>query len=109
MWKPVPGVSYDEVPTSRPPPTTEQQVLGERRPSGGVLQKLDGGRGPGRGVFHAVDCEEAPAGAPKLTLGQALGAAEHRGSRLCFLRGVGSVAAQLLWWAGCSLLKRVTS
>ncbi|MFH8470401.1 hypothetical protein [Streptomyces sp. NPDC017991] len=41
---------------------------------GWVLQKLDGGRGTGRGVIHAVDCEEAPAGAPKLTLDQALDA-----------------------------------
>lgn len=36
------------------------------RPSGWVLQKLDGGSGPGRGVVHAVDCEEAPSGAPWL-------------------------------------------
>ncbi|MFF7046542.1 DUF6233 domain-containing protein [Streptomyces massasporeus] len=97
MWKPVPGVSYDDIPTSRPPPpTTEQQILGERRPSGWVLQKLDGGRGPGRGVFHAVDCEEAPAGAPKLTLGQALDVAEHPGTRLCSLRGAGSIATMVL-------------
>ncbi|GHC93978.1 DUF6233 domain-containing protein [Streptomyces violaceochromogenes] len=97
MWKPVPGVSYDDVPTSRPPPTTEQQIPGERRPSGWVLQKLDGGRGPGLGVFHAVGCEEAPAGAPKLTRGQALDVAEHPGARLCFLRG----AAQVLWRRSC--------
>ncbi|MFJ6556812.1 DUF6233 domain-containing protein [Streptomyces luteogriseus] len=90
MWKPVPGISYDDVPTSRPPPTTEQQILGERRPSVWVLQKLDGGRGPGRGVFHAVDCE-APAGAPKLTLGQAPDAAEHPGTGLCSLRGAAQV------------------
>lgn len=86
--KPVPGVSYDDVPTIRlPPPSTEQQILGERRPSGWVLQKLDGGRGPGRGVIHAVDCEEAPAGAPVLTLDKALDAAEHPGTRLCALCG----------------------
>ncbi|MFE2611590.1 DUF6233 domain-containing protein [Streptomyces mirabilis] len=91
--KPVPGVSYDGVPTTRlPPPTTAQQILGERRPSGWVLQKLDGGRGPGRGVIHAVDCEEAPTGAPKLTLDKALDAAEQPGTRLCSLC---SAAAEL--------------
>ncbi|MFF7489477.1 DUF6233 domain-containing protein [Streptomyces luteogriseus] len=62
-----------------------------------MLQKLDGGRGPGRGGFHAADCEEAPAGAPKLTLGQALDAAEHPGTRLCSLRG----AAQVLKRRSC--------
>jgi hypothetical protein len=91
--KAVPGVSYHDVPTTRlPPPSTEQRILGERRPSGWVLQKLNGGRGPGRGVIHAVDCDEAPAGAPKLTLDQALDAAEHPGTRLCSLC---SAAAEL--------------
>ncbi|MFD4413474.1 DUF6233 domain-containing protein [Streptomyces sp. NPDC058476] len=46
----------------------------------------------GRGVIHAVDCEEAPAGAPKLTLDKALDAAEHPGTRLCSLC---SAAAEL--------------
>jgi hypothetical protein len=86
--KPVPGVSYDDVPTTRlPPPSTAQQILGERRPSGWVLQNLDGGRGPGRSVIHAVDCEEASTGAPVLTLDKALDAAEHPGTRLCSLCG----------------------
>lgn len=70
-----------------PPPTTEQQILGGCRPSGWVLQKLDGDRGPGRGIIHAVDCEEAPAGAPVLTLDKALDAAEHPGTQLCSLCG----------------------
>ncbi|MFG3518609.1 DUF6233 domain-containing protein [Streptomyces bobili] len=83
--KPVPGVSYDDVPTTRLPPTTGQQILGERRPSGWVLQKLNGGRDAGRGIIHAVDCEEAPDGAPKLILDKALDAAEHPGTRLCSL------------------------
>ncbi|MFI1702590.1 DUF6233 domain-containing protein [Streptomyces bobili] len=90
--KPVPGVSYDDVPTTRLPPTTEQQILGERRPSGWVLQNLNGGRDPGRGIIHAVDCEEAPDGAPKLILDKALDAAEHPGTRLCSLC---SAAAEL--------------
>lgn len=86
--KPVPGASYDGVPTTRlPPPTTEREILGPRRPSGWVLQKLDGGRGPALGVIHAVDCEEAPAGTPRLTLDQALDTAEHPGTRLCSLCG----------------------
>ncbi|MFF4020710.1 DUF6233 domain-containing protein [Streptomyces sp. NPDC001843] len=49
------------------------------------MQKLDGGYGPGRGVVHAVDCEEAPAGAPLPTLDQTLDAAKHPGTRLCSL------------------------
>jgi hypothetical protein len=62
--KPVPGTSYDDVPTTRlPPPSPERVILGPRRPTAWVLQKMDGGRGPDRGVIHAVDCEEAPAGA----------------------------------------------
>jgi hypothetical protein len=56
----------------------EQQVLGECRPSGWVLLKLSVGRGPDRGVIHAVDCEEAPAEAPALTLDKALDAAERQ-------------------------------
>lgn len=86
--RPVDGVSYDAVPTEyleRPSPV--QEALGPRRPSGWVLVKA-GGRGPGRGgVVHAVDCEEAPAGAPVLPLGRALDAAEQPGVRLCSLCG----------------------
>ncbi|MGW5666290.1 DUF6233 domain-containing protein [Streptomyces sp. NPDC003758] len=44
-----------------------------------MLQKLK----RGRGIIHAVDCEEAPAGAPVLALDKALDAAEHPGTRLC--------------------------
>ncbi|MFC9626278.1 DUF6233 domain-containing protein [Streptomyces sp. NPDC056930] len=85
--RPVDGVSYDAVPTEYlEPPTVVQQALGPRRPSGWVLAKT-GGRGPGRGVVHAVDCEEAPAGAPVLTLDRALDAAQHPGTRLCSLCG----------------------
>ncbi|MFM9681714.1 DUF6233 domain-containing protein [Streptomyces brasiliscabiei] len=86
--KPVDGVSYDDVPTERlENPSAVREILGPRRPSGWVLQKMGGGRGPGRGVVHAVDCDEAPAGAPPLTLDQALDAAEHPGVRLCALCG----------------------
>lgn len=46
-----------------------------------------GGRGPSRGVVHAVDCTEAPPGAPVLTLDQALDAAQHPGTRLRSLCG----------------------
>ncbi|PAZ16366.1 hypothetical protein CLM62_08585 [Streptomyces sp. SA15] len=81
--RPVGGVSYDAVPTERlEKPWTVREILGPRRPFGWVLQKLDGGRGPGRGVIHAFDCDEAPAGAPLLTLDEALDAAEHPGTRL---------------------------
>ena len=85
--RPVEGVSYDAVPTEYlEPPSLVQQALGPRRPSGWVLAKV--GRGPGRnGVVHAVDCEEAPAGAPVLPLDQALATAEQPGVRLCALCG----------------------
>jgi hypothetical protein len=54
--RPIDGVSYDDVPTTRlPPPPIEREILGPRRPSGRVLAKT-GGRGPERGVAHAVDC-----------------------------------------------------
>ncbi|GGX29616.1 DUF6233 domain-containing protein [Streptomyces chryseus] len=86
--RPVDGVSYEEVPTEyQEPPTVVQQVLGPRRPSGWVLAKAGGRGGPDRGVVHAVDCEEAPAGAPVLTLDRALDAAQHPGTRLCSLCG----------------------
>ncbi|NJP53502.1 hypothetical protein HCJ93_26415 [Streptomyces sp. SBST2-5] len=86
--KPVPGVSYEDVPTTRlSPPPAEREILGPRRPSGWVMAKA-GGRGSGRGgVVHAVDCDEAPAGAPVLTLERALDAAEQPGVRLCSLCG----------------------
>ncbi|WP_229900864.1 hypothetical protein [Streptomyces capoamus] len=50
--KPAPGVSYDDVPTTRlPPPPAEREILGPRRPSGWMLQKLE----RGRGITHAVE------------------------------------------------------
>jgi hypothetical protein len=85
--RPAEGVSYDEVPTEYlPKPSVVDQVLGPRRPSGWVLAKA--GHGPGRGgVVHAVDCDEAPAGAPVLTLERALDVAQQPGVRLCSLCG----------------------
>ncbi|CCK32979.1 hypothetical protein BN159_p108 (plasmid) [Streptomyces davaonensis JCM 4913] len=86
--RPVDGVSYDGVPTERlDAPSTVREILGPRRPSGWVLQKLEGGRGAGRGIIHAIDCEEAPTRAPLLALDQALDAAEHPGVQLCSLCG----------------------
>ncbi|MGF3135562.1 DUF6233 domain-containing protein [Streptomyces albidoflavus] len=87
--RPVDGVSYDAVPTEYlSPPSPVEEALGPtRRPSGWVLAKA-GGRGPARGgVVHAVDCEEAPAGAPVLPLTRALDVAEQPGVRLCSLCG----------------------
>lgn len=86
--RPVDGVSYDQVPTEYlPRPSVVDQVLGPRRPSGWVMAKT-GGRGPGRGgVVHAVDCDEAPAGAPVLPLERALDVAQQPGVRLCSLCG----------------------
>jgi hypothetical protein len=94
--RPVEGVSYDGVETTRlPPPSTQQQILGPRRASGWVLAKK-GGRGPGRGVVHAVDCDEAPIGAPVLTWERALDMAEQPGVRLCSLCGAAAELDSLL-------------
>ncbi|MEV7130599.1 DUF6233 domain-containing protein [Streptomyces sp. NPDC093260] len=86
------GVSHDAVPTDYlKPPSPVQETLGLRRPSGWVLAKTDS-RGPGRGgVVHAVDCDEAPAGAPALPLDRALDAAEQPGVRLCSLCGAAAI------------------
>ncbi|WP_442813041.1 DUF6233 domain-containing protein [Streptomyces sp. NBC_01343] len=43
--------------------------------------------GPGRGTVNAVDCAEAPAVAPVLTLEHALDVAQHPETRLCSLCG----------------------
>ncbi|NNN31884.1 hypothetical protein HLK59_16215 [Streptomyces sp. S3(2020)] len=95
--EPVDGVSYDDVPTSRlAPPPIEREILGPRRPPGWVLQKLDGRRGPDRGVVHAPDCDEAPQGAPVLTVDQALDAAEKAGVRMCTLCGAAQELEPLL-------------
>ncbi|MEU3955223.1 DUF6233 domain-containing protein [Streptomyces achromogenes] len=86
--RPVDGVAYDQVPTEYlPKPSLVEQALGPSRPSGWVMAKA-GGRGPGRGgVVHAVDCDEAPAGAQVLTLERALDVAQQPGVRLCSLCG----------------------
>ncbi|MFB7918123.1 DUF6233 domain-containing protein [Streptomyces sp. NPDC056061] len=82
--RPVEGVEYGQVPTERLVwPSVVDELLDNRRPSGWVLQKLGGRRGPGQAVVHAVDCEEAPPGAPVLSLDRALNTAERPGVRLC--------------------------
>ncbi|MFJ8301274.1 DUF6233 domain-containing protein [Streptomyces sp. NPDC094447] len=86
--RPVDGASYDEVPTEHlPQPTAVQRILGPPRPRGWVLQKLGDRRGPAQGVIHAVDCDEAPRGAPTLGWEQALATARRPGVRLCTLCG----------------------
>ncbi|MFC9343676.1 DUF6233 domain-containing protein [Streptomyces sp. NPDC057020] len=85
---PVEGVSYDSVPTERiEPPSLVEQILGPRRPSGWVLEKLGGRTGRSQAVVHAADCGEAPTNAPRLSLDQALDAAERPGVRLCSICG----------------------
>ncbi|MEU0664153.1 hypothetical protein [Streptomyces lavendulocolor] len=70
--RPLDGVSYDDVPVEYlEPPSVVERELGPRRPSGWMLTKT-GGRGTGRGTIHAVDCAEAPARVPVLTLEHAL-------------------------------------
>ncbi len=84
--RPVDGVAYDRVPTKYlPKPSLVEQALGPSRPSGWVMAKA-GGRGRG-GVVHAVDCDEAPAGAPVLPLERALDVAQQPDVRLCSLCG----------------------
>ena len=97
--RPVDGVDYDQVATERlqsPPQYAVREVLGERRPSGWVLQKLPGSRGPDPGILHAPDCEEAPRGAPLLAVQRALDVAEHPGTRLCTLCGAAQELTPLL-------------
>ncbi len=62
--RPVDGVPYGDIPTTRLPAPIEREILGSRRPTGWVLRNLDARRGPDRGVLHAPDCEEAPQGKP---------------------------------------------
>ncbi|MFE7980443.1 DUF6233 domain-containing protein [Streptomyces shenzhenensis] len=91
--KRVEGFSYDAVPTERlEKHSAAREILGPRRSSGWVVQKLGGGRS----VVHAVDCEEAPAGAALPALDQALDAAEHPGVRLCSLCGTAAELDPLL-------------
>lgn len=87
----------DDVPTTRLPPSPiEREILGPRRPTGWVLQTLDGPGGPDRGVLHAPDCGEVPQGAPVLKVEQALDAAEKAGVRLCSLCGAAQELEPLL-------------
>lgn len=95
----VDGVDYDQVATERlekTPQSVVREVLGERRPSGWVLQKVRGGRGPAQGVLHARDCEEAPKDAPLLDWKRALDVAENPATRLCVLCGCAQELTPLL-------------
>jgi hypothetical protein len=97
--RPVDGVDYDQVDTEllpKAPQSTAREILGERRPSGWVLQKLRDDRGPARSVLHTPDCEEAPPGAPVLDVNRALDTAEHPGTRLCVLCGCAAELTPLL-------------
>ncbi|MET7780423.1 DUF6233 domain-containing protein [Streptomyces mirabilis] len=97
--RPVEGVDYDQVVTERlerTPQSTAREVLGERRPSGWVLQKLRDGRGPAQGVLHTPDCGEAPQDAPRLDMERALDVAENPSTRLCTLCGCAQELTPLL-------------
>jgi hypothetical protein len=87
--RPIDGVDYDQVPTERIERTPQETARENPRPAQAhrmVRQTLrDEGSGPARHVIHAPDCEEAPDGAPALTLEKALNAAEQPGTRLCSL------------------------
>ncbi|MFG2986203.1 DUF6233 domain-containing protein [Streptomyces sp. NPDC048258] len=111
MWVDAPGhvrpaegvdpAAYEAVPTHPLPddearPPSLKAELGPRRPHGWVVQKLSARRGPDRAVVHAVDCEEAPAGAPVMGWKQALDAAERPGTRLCALCGAAHELTPLL-------------
>ncbi|MFJ6355380.1 DUF6233 domain-containing protein [Streptomyces sp. NPDC092046] len=90
----IPGVDYSQVPAVRlPTPSLIEEALGERRPSGWVMQ----GQLHGQGVIHAPDCTEAPAGAVTLSLDQALTLAERQPAvRLCSLCGAAAELTPLL-------------
>ncbi|MEU4729558.1 DUF6233 domain-containing protein [Streptomyces sp. NPDC023588] len=57
------------------------------QPLDGVSWRRPAAAGPARSTVHAVDCAEAPAGAPVLTLEHALHVAQHPATRLCSLCG----------------------
>ncbi|WP_332757176.1 DUF6233 domain-containing protein [Streptomyces sp. MT206] len=89
----IPGVDYSAVPVTRlPRPSLVEELLGERRPSGWVMQGLD----RGQGVIHAPDCAEAPSRATPLALDRALDLAERAGVRLCSLCGAAQELDPLL-------------
>ncbi|MFD4320453.1 DUF6233 domain-containing protein [Streptomyces sp. NPDC058548] len=89
----IPGVDYGSVPANRlPKPSLIQELLGERRPSGWVMQGLE----RGRGIIHAPDCAEAPQGAVTLSLDRALTLAEQPSVRLCSLCGAAAELTPLL-------------
>lgn len=97
--RPVDGVDYDKVVTElleKAPQSAVREVLGERRPSGWVLQKVRGERGPAQGVLHARDCEEAPKETPLLDWQRALDVAENPATRLCTLCGCAQELTPLL-------------
>ncbi|GHE15271.1 hypothetical protein GCM10010339_89400 [Streptomyces alanosinicus] len=80
--RPVTGVDYDQVPTERmEKPSAVREILGPRRPSGWVLQKLRAGRGPAGAILHTPDCQDAPQDAPLLDLERALNVAENPATR----------------------------
>ncbi|MFC8511101.1 DUF6233 domain-containing protein [Streptomyces sp. NPDC057411] len=90
----MPDVDYSAVPAVRlPTPTLIAEALGERRPSGWVMQGLK----HGQGILHAPDCTEAPQGAVTLSLDQALTLAERQPAvRLCSLCGAAAELSPLL-------------
>ncbi|WP_338499032.1 DUF6233 domain-containing protein [Streptomyces sp. SJL17-4] len=88
----IPG-DYGSVPAVRlPRPSLVAEILGERRPSGWVLQSLE----RGQGIAHAPDCVEAPQGATALSLERTLTLAEQPSVRLCSLCGASAELSPLL-------------
>ncbi|MFH8582529.1 DUF6233 domain-containing protein [Streptomyces zaomyceticus] len=86
-------IDYSSVPrTPLPKPSLVAELLGERRPSGWVVE----GRGRGHNVIHAPDCAEAFKSAAPLSLERALSLAEQPSVRLCSLCGAAQELDPLL-------------
>ncbi|WP_370424393.1 DUF6233 domain-containing protein (plasmid) [Streptomyces sp. QH1-20] len=86
--RPVDGVAYDAVPTEHVPALSiVEQMLVPRRPSGWGCRSRAALVVPPKASYTLVDCAEAAASAPRLSLDRALAAAERPGVRLCSLCG----------------------
>lgn len=80
--RPIPGVSYDRVPTQHLPHEDPTAQAADRWAWKVQQVRLPGGR-PGGVVVHVWDCEEAPADGAELSVFEALGVLQRPGAVAC--------------------------